>query len=85
MKMISATPRGCLSAILSHKRNEETRFDLKDTIHDLLQKRVISKLFYIIFIHFNMFLHVNRNKVNNIIDTRHVTTDTIYCTVKSMV
>lgn len=34
-------------------------------------------LCYIIFIHFSMFLHVNRNEVNNVIDTLHVTTDTI--------
>lgn len=79
MKMIPA--RVCFSAGLyySSNKNKESSFDLKGTIHDLLQKRVISKLSYVtlfFFIHFNMFLHVNRNEVNNVIDTLHVTTDT---------
>lgn len=79
MKMISARPRGFVCCLYHNSNtNEESRFNLKDTIHDLLQKRVISKLFYVtlFFIHFSMFLHVNKNEVNNVIDTLHVTYDT---------
>ncbi len=43
------------------------------------RKRVISKLFYVtLFLYISIcFLHVNRNEVNNAIDTHHVMTETI--------
>lgn len=79
MKNISYRHKGLFSAVYKRDKNEASRIDLKDTIHDLLQKRVISKLVYVtlflyISICFFFFLHVNRNKVNNVIDTLHVTT-----------
>lgn len=71
VKNISYRHKGLFSAVYKRDKNEASRIDLKDTIHDLLQKRVISKLVYVTLF---LFLHVNRNKVNNVIDTLHVTT-----------
>lgn len=75
---ISRAQRLFVCCLYHHSNtNEESRFDLKDTIHDLLQKKSdIQIIFYVtLFLYISMFLHVNRNEVNNVIDTLHVTTD----------
>lgn len=56
MEMISAG--GIFFSVVLYqgqkKKNKDNSFDLKDTIHDLLQKRVISKLFYV-----TLFLYIS--------------------------
>lgn len=47
VKNISYRHKGLFSAVYKRDKNEASRIDLKDTIHDLLQKRVISKLVYV--------------------------------------
>lgn len=75
---------------MNKTREGESGFDLKGTIHGLLQKRVISKLFFMIhcllyilmssfYFYLNpllLFLHVNRSEVNNGIHTLYVTSPT---------
>lgn len=53
VKNISYRHKG-FSLLFIRDKNEASRIDLKDTIHDLLQKRVISKLVYV-----TLFLYIS--------------------------
>lgn len=86
MKTVIA--RDCFS-ILYYNRNKNQREKIWFKRYNpwfITEKSDIQIILcYIIFIHFNMFLHVNRKEVNNVIDTLHVTTDTNLLYSKSMV